>query len=855
MEQSNNTYDVFISYHGGNSDGKSSSYKKAAELKKYFENHHGKKLKCFLCKDEKRDDFYDAINDALVKAKHFILVACESSMLSKWVADELKQFDGLRKIGKKPNSVINAYIFGTITVDDLLNFNTVFSTKDIAFGDQGFESLYNMIIEKEGIQSKNLCFEYSNKTITKYVYARPLSHRFNIKMHKYLSFSVTHEDSHRKFNDDIISFEAYCANKLCLSLSQNSETLVFLRVLDPISVADYLLSLEYTKQLSIFLLNYSTDSAALLIDGSLIAIPTLCDLKIVFSNEIININIDEASKHNPISFDTNNGTLELPTTDYNEFGDVVCYEKPVDEYKWHELTTNIPNTGFCLYILNALYSHIVPKNTTESEELFDEIDFCSMELSGSYDPLIIEKKIIDQKENSIVKAESLLWKYYRSIKSGTKFGEHETKILFSSKYSDIAYSLKNYYTRHSVDILLDVLHKLFERAMAEKEQGFYSKYEYLIMMLAEIHLHNIFILDYQFMVDHDIYNTLINLRNNEYITINKNKLSALICSYKKEIYFCGKFEQLGITDPNIHDVILKEFEKTIALMEEYGSDIKDNEYKSELILLYRERCVIWEHCGDMTLKQSERKIYYTNWKTDCERALQIGALVECDKELLGCIYLNLASSINRLSVYDKNQKINMLNECLKYLDTALEMFKICATDRYIAYAYLHKSDCYEAILNESINKHGKYDASVMSKTVDEIRRNSTHALNLFKGTSDDLAKCWAIRLSVKGKALNINNYGSAENLKNCLKTLREALRYCMLSNYVNGMAACVKDFTFYNDIIISEGIQNQLQGEIEQTFFDEMLVFASIIKLLKLDMKDIVEVQQQLEKLVEKLID
>lgn len=855
MELTNASYDVFISYHGGNTDGTSSSYKKAIELKQYFENHPNKKLKCFLCKDEKRDDFYDAINNALAKAKHFILVACDRKMLSEWVSDELKQFDGLRKIGKKPNAVINSYIFGTITVDDLLNFNTVFSTKDIAFGDRGFESLYNMIIEKENIQSKTLCFEYPTKTISKFIYTRPMSHRFNTKLHKYLSMPSVPLEVTKKFNDDITAFEAKCSNQLSLSLSKESETFIFLRVFNPLCVAKYLSSFEHIKNLNFFILNYQSTSAALLVDGSPIAIPSLCDIQIVFADEVIKIDVDETTTPGTVLFNTNQGELELPTTDYNEFSDIICYEKETNEINWQELQTNIPTINFCLYLLNSLHDHIVPKNTFESEELFDEIDLCTMDITSPYIPIEIEKEIIEQKKNTIVQHESLLWDYYRSIKSGKKFGEQETKNLFSSKYADIAYDLKKYYTRHSVDILLDVLHKLYNHAITEKEQGFFSKYEYLIMMLAEIHLHNIFILDYQFMIDCNIYNTLVNLHSNEYITINKNKLQALICSYRKEIYFCGKFDQLQISGPNIHEVLLKEFQETISVMENSSPNLEENEYKFELILLYRERCVIWEHCGDMTLKQSERKLYYTNWRDDCNRALEIGDLVECDKELQGCIYLNLASSINRLSVYDNDKKLDMLNECLKHLDTALQMFKICATDRYIAYAYLHKSDCYEAILNENILQQGKYDLTTMSHIVDEIRRNSTHALNLFKNTTDDIAKCWATRLSVKGKILNASNYGSPETLKGCLKILREALRYCMSSNYVNGMAACVKDFTFYNDIIMSKKLQNEMKSDIEQTFFDEMLVFASIIKLLNLDMEDIIDVQQELEKLVQKLID
>ena len=855
MEQTNNLYDVFLSYHGGNIDGGSSSYKKAEELKRFFENHPGKKLKCFLCKAENHDDFYDAINEALIQAKHFVLVACDGSMLSKWVADELKQFDGMRKIGKKPNAVINAYIFGAIKVDDLLNFNTVFSTKDIAFGEQGFESLYNMIAEKECIQDKKLCFEYSNKAITKFVYAMPLSHRFNMKINKYFSVCSTQEEVSRKFTDDVTSFEAYCAEKLCLLLSQNTDAFILLRVLHPVCVAEYLLSSEFVKNLNVLLLDYQSDSAVLLVDGSSIAFPTLYDMKIVFSNEIIRVDANEHSKHNPVLFNTNNGALELPTSDYNEFGDISYYERQVDEFAWNEVTTDISNTKFCLYLLNALYDNIVPKGTTESEELFNDIDFCSIELTETYEPVKIEKQIIIQKEKSIVKLENLLLNYYRSIKNGTPFGQSETKELFSSKYSNIAYNLKNYYTRHSIDILLDVLNKLFDYAIAEKENGFYSRYEYLILIISEIYLHNIFTLDYQFMVDRNIYKTLVNLYNCEYIIINKNKLNALICSYRKEIYFCGKFEQLEITDSNTSEALLGEFEQIISLMESSCADMEDNEYKSELFLLYRERSVIWEHCGDMTLKQSERKAFYTNAKNDCERALQIGTLIDCDKELQGCIYLNLASSINRLSVHYKDRKLDMLNECLKCLDNALEVLKICATDRFIAYVYLNKSECHEAILNENIAQQGKFDVSAMSDTVDEIRRNSTHALNFIKGTSDDLAKTWALRLSVKGKLLNSNNYGSVETIKTGMKTLRESLKLSMASNYVICMAACIKDFTFYNELITKEGIQNELTEEIEQTFCDEMLAFASIVKLLKLDLGDIVEVQQQLKKLVEKLTD
>lgn len=139
-------YDVFISYHGGKGNEELSSYKKALELYEYLSNRN---LTCFLYKKESNEDFYDAINNAILYSKHFILVACDRTMLSEWVKDEVKQFDGLRKNGKKTNCLISAYIFGSITEQDLYEFNTLFTTKDIACGEDGFEKLYNSIKAKE----------------------------------------------------------------------------------------------------------------------------------------------------------------------------------------------------------------------------------------------------------------------------------------------------------------------------------------------------------------------------------------------------------------------------------------------------------------------------------------------------------------------------------------------------------------------------------------------------------------------------------------------------------------------------------------------------------------------------------
>jgi len=138
--------EVFISYHGGQGDENKSSYKKAEELYNFLETRG---ISCFLFRKTNNEDFYDAINQGILECNHFILVACNKDMLSEWVRDEVKQFDGLRKNGKKSDCVISAYIYGSITEEDLYNFNTLFSTKDIMRGEQGFEKIYQQILNKK----------------------------------------------------------------------------------------------------------------------------------------------------------------------------------------------------------------------------------------------------------------------------------------------------------------------------------------------------------------------------------------------------------------------------------------------------------------------------------------------------------------------------------------------------------------------------------------------------------------------------------------------------------------------------------------------------------------------------------
>lgn len=207
--------EVFISYHGGRNDDSRSSYKKAEELYDFLENRG---IKCFLFKKENNEDFYDAIDRGLKECNHFILVACDKNMLSEWVRDEVKQFDGLRKNGQKPaNCLISAYIFGTITKEDLFDFNTLFTTKDIQCGDTGFEKIYNSLISK-GVKGSDIVNKKSNMDYSVSDLDSISKNFLGSKLKKYSSFT---EEEYLK-HCYLITKRLKCMSSVAISLSSEN---------------------------------------------------------------------------------------------------------------------------------------------------------------------------------------------------------------------------------------------------------------------------------------------------------------------------------------------------------------------------------------------------------------------------------------------------------------------------------------------------------------------------------------------------------------------------------------------------------------------------------------------------------
>ncbi len=843
--------EVFISYHG-DSHGQS-SYEMAERLKEFLETHPGRSFKCFLCRRENSDDFYDAINHALNVTEHFILVACDKNGLSDWVSDELKQFDGLRKTGKKTNALINAYIYGNIQLDDLISFNTVFSTKDIASGSNGFEKLYNMLIKRSTSNERVLSFnaEYKFHNI---VSLCPLSFRFNETIKNiFLSEKFVNVETDlvmRRIMDDITVFECYISKQFVENILTQGDLLV-LQVQNPTVVAEYIVQCTKMYHVLALLFDYNIDNVNIITDGKIIPVPSLKDISFAFYDTIIAINKNYEYTLGNITFTANDISFKLPKHPLNEYGEINYFTRKIGFDEWETKKCNMSNAKFCIFLLTSCYENIVPKGTKASEELADQLDFCKIEIPDVEDSIVdTEKFLIEQHNLSLNRNEYLLDKYYKNIKSGLDMKE-EVKELLSSKYNAIAYLIRDYYDKHSSEIFSNIFSKLIEFKNFEKNQGSISRYMYLLIFIFQIYIHNIYSVKLDDVDEMELFEEIKSIYRNEYVREYRLNLFALICSFQKELLFGGKLGIGNVYRQEVHR-ILNDFETCICNMTQSSDTIQDNKFKDSLLLLYRERAVIWEQCGDSSISHEDRIAYYNRWKLDCEKAIEISKHFSCDKEVLGCVYLNLASSLNRLSREEKDPRTTLM-DCLKNLDMAMELFKTSVNDRNIAYAYLHKSDCYEALLKlDAANEY--FEFSKFAPLAKEIWQNSARAMNLFKDTDDNVAKCWALRLSIKGKLFMSSEANTCDNLRWSLKSINKAFHYCHASNYVNGMAECVMDLTIYINIIRHFNLTSELLEEIKSTFFDEMATFTSLLKMLELNGEDIYNLQKQTEKLVSKLI-
>ena len=845
--------DIFISHHG-DEKGAFSSYEKANELKEFFENHAIKPFKCFLCKRENVNDFYDAIQKGILTAKHFILVANDRDgiFLSQWVADEVKQFDGLRKLGKKPNSIINAYLYGSITVDDLIEFNPVFSTKDIANKETGFEKLYDQIYDAE-VANKPVSFRI-REGVKNFVFASPINPDFRKKIHAFLSGAEDEAIFERKIIDDLTAFELFFAKEMLVHSFSSDEFILF-QVVNPHFVAEQLLSSETQINRTVLLFDYQNEDSILLIDGNLIQIRDICDFNVICNDRSLLIREEKIAGKSVLALQYGDMQIDIP---YNGFDieETVSYRRieTASFSSWEKCPTEYSNIKIAIYYLSLVKDIIKEKNEMVAEEIEGEIEVLGYELSdGKYEKNDIERSILEQVRSSITLEESLLREYFLSLKAGKTYDDAKSKKLFSSRYCDVAYYIKDFYSTNSTESLSRAMDMIYDFAMTELNVGVYSRYEVLVFMLFELSIYNVFLFDDIRIAKWNLHSHILKMIDTEYLMERKLKLLATNCAYKKELVFGGMLEEQDYS--SAVDNLLKEFEHCIELIERERS-IKDREdyFNDELLLLYRQRCVIWENRGDHSFKQSDRLKYYSAWRTDCEKAIGIASRFDCDKETLGCVYLNLASSYIRLFCIKGNSSKIDIDKCLEYLDAAEKVLKVNSARRYIGYIYLHRSDYYGVKLNLLLSAENA-DEEMIREIATLVKKNATYALNIFKNTEDNIAKSSAIRLQIKGKIFSADSEDLISSIRLGVKQIREALSFCKKARFVNGVATCISDLTTYIGIIEKKGVYDELADEIKDVFVEEMKVLSSIIKLLELDKIDILEMQEQMEKLIIKLID
>ena len=848
--------DVFISYHGGYATGERSSYSKALELKNYFENHENCQFQCFLCKKEHNDDFYDAINKAILEAKHFILIACDKEMLynSEWIKEEVKQFDTLKKNGRKPNSVLNAYIYGNLTESDLAEFNTVFASKDIASGDDGFETLYQMVLEKSKLMSSSL-------STAKHNFEGLVS--FKLRGDTALQFvdQLKMIENEKYLYSSIHAFLAYVDSEIAKNVIQKYHQdgmLFLLSAIDAKTTAKYLAAL-HDQNINAVIYDKYDQGLYTVFEGELVDQPqTQVDFtigkKLIHlkcgkydetrnSEKTVLLSSDESGQsvivqnYDPRNLDEIN--LRFWDSDFIKYAEKVTHEESIYEYYYY------------------LYSVLQKRENSFDEDslrkLNEKAELMELEVSDNNDMEKIEMVCTQNETDYLLSDEKLLTDYYHTIKS-TRQLDFTLQISFNKpEYTEIANNIKDFYLHHNAQKLEAAINAMLDTIKRLNKQEFRS-YRYLLVLLSEICVHNIFVIGLDKLLDHNIISELkaisdVCLYHRTLIHIN-----TLILSFEKEMLFCGHYQMIADSYDEVQNILLEKYEKLIQTVSCPNLNDLPDDLKADLVLLYRQRCVIWENCGDSTLNKDERIAYYKKWSDDCLEGIKICETFSADQELYGCLYLNYASSLNRLTADDSTNSEELLNECLLNLDKAIAHLEKGSADRYLAYGYLHKSDCYEQIILLHSQAGSGTDENAYANNVKEMYKYAMMAWGTLQYTTDDIGKSWALRLKAKSEILTANLSKDIKKMKDGLKLFAEAIRFCKLSNHTNGTASCIRDFSLFIELIEESGFTQALSKEIIDAFFAETETFASIIKLLKIDLQEVVEVQNQLEAIFIKLL-
>lgn len=840
----NDIYDVFLSYHGGQLDGPSSSYRKAEELKSFLETRN---LKVFLCKAGNPADFYDAISEGILGSRHFILVACDAKMLeqSRWVHDEIKQFDGLRKNGAKNKGMIGAFIFGKLTPADLWNYNPVFSTIDITFGDNGFESLYGQIAASDGIK------ENGDKTIRM---AKPLT---SVKF-----FDLTNFEVERQLASCINSREDTSERAYWMSYAK--ELFGFYNVL---TIFDYIKCLSESTNVLIvrlyrhYILNYMVKISEIKPIGDLDYMILVADDDSGGGDVIVdfrNRQCMECDKDRCLMYE--NGTVHISSNQSTsslervtvslgdcKFEQMLISPQEGDEDlpvlsfgcdgkggRQENAFVNIQRPEFLSFIIHSITDVFIRERwiDKDSAEYFDCVftePFDQKTVMAEFDKLY--RKLIED-ECGVV----------------AQYGEYKRTGTFGNggrgnRYSAIVGKIKNFYLHQDQNSLSDAIALLQMERKAELQRGSHYKQQAILLIIAELVMNTMYSCENDQATLNGLIGELRNSRNREVIPDYANQLYTMTLSIQKEMVFSGMYSGIADTLPAALNVMLSDMSRQIELLK----DLHDSRevILSQLFLLHRQRAVIWEHLGDSTSDYGKRIHYYQSWKDDTLAAITYGKQYPSDQEILGCAYLNYASSLNRLAgTLDTEGMQKNYAECLSTLQLARETLKGNSAGRYIGYVYLHRADCYSEMYDS-----GLYDNKTIVRA---MKSEARQAISIFEKTQDLIGRGWSMRLLAKA-IIHSDDEELKVLLVNGLNKLKAALAVDTKACVVKEISRCVQDFSKYLGMIEENMLSGEMEGLIKQIFSAELEAFVRIVRDVDLDFTDITPVQNSLKLIMDKL--
>lgn len=808
-----------------------------------------KGLKVFLCKHENNDDFYDSINAALVSSKHFILVACDKDMLSNWIYDEVKQFDSLRKNGEKPKCLINAYIFGDITKKDLYTFNTVFSSRDIKSGESGFCELYQQILIKENESEASF---KRDKNLTKFRYLDLTNIEVADKIFRCIEkTSCLNQRSWKSYARELFGFYNIEALYSYLKrLAPNTDFLV-IRLFSHYMLDNFIDLSEITKignlDYILFITDGSTSKPNDLIDVS--AQKTIhLDKEVTISYQNAKLlllpqgedmcptscarfELEGSKPFNPEVI-AQEGDEDLPVT---------CLELSGNKYSTRTEYCEIEDVDFLSFIVHT----VADKFAKESWMDPDTSNYFKYQFTERFD-VLNETERFDKIYRRLVSDENEINRVYKTFKSTGSFDNRDDSDNDEFRYRVIINKVREFCLNKNQSAISEAIALLDYERRVEINAGSHYRQEALLLIMAELIVNNVFIFDSDPIAQYNIIEELRNIASREVIPDYVNYIHTIILALEKEQIFVGSYQGIAESLPAANMIVLNLMTKQIEMLmqkEEHREIVV-----SQLFLLFRQRAVIWEHLGDTTSDCAERIKYYKLWMNDSLNAINYGSSFDSHREILGCAYLNYASALNRLAkTNDSEEKIRKsYSDCLKNLETAYSVLRGTSARRYLGYVYLHRSDCYSAMMDS-----GMYDNSEIISSMNVASRK---AQEIFKETNDPIGRGWSMRLLAKAII-----YSEDTDIKtrviDGLNKLKIALEIDSKACVVKEISNCIHDFTIYMKMIDENMLSGNMGGLITQIFSVELEAFTAVVKNVGVRYEDISPVQTSLSAILDKLLD